>query len=179
MKIVSSFIFIVLLLGCSNHEVNRLDLKDIQLTTIRWGANDLQEMSDEMVSSLLSSHIDLPKNKVYAFGKIRNVTYDHIDTKLLANKTMVGLSQSGKFGFSENLQSETLKLEKEQLSLAKGYGVDRIFYGKISSIFKKNKEGKDMYFEFELWLTDVENRKILWSNVFEIRKEYKKELIGW
>ena len=179
MKIVYGFILILSLFGCSHNEVNRLDSKNIQLTTIRWGANDLQEMSQEMVSSVLSSHIDFSKNKVYAFGKIRNDTYDHIDTKLLANKTMVGLTQSGKMSFSENLQSKASKLKKEELSLAKGYGVDRIFYGAISSILKKNSEGKDMYFKFELWLTDVETRKILWSHAVEIRKEYKKELIGW
>ena len=179
MKIVYGFIFILLFLGCSHNEINRLDSKNIQLTTIRWGANDLQEMSQEMVSSVLSSNIDFSKKKVYAFGKIRNDTYDHIDTKLLVNKTMVGLTQSGKMNFSENLQSKVSKLKKEELSLAKGYGVDRIFYGAISSIFKKNSEGKDMYFKFELWLTDVETRKILWSHAVEIRKEYKRELIGW
>jgi PBP1b-binding outer membrane lipoprotein LpoB len=179
MKLVYSLTFILLLFGCSHNKVNRLDSKNMQLTTIRWGANDLQEMSQEMVLSLLSSNIDFSKNKVYAFGKIRNDTYDHIDTKLLANKTMVGLTKSGKMSFSENLQSKVSKLGKKQIDLVKGYGVDRIFYGKMSSFFKKNSEGKDMHFEFELWLTDVESRKILWSNKFEIRKEYKKELIGW
>jgi len=173
------FLIIFLFSGCSYNSVNRIDSKAIQLTTIRWGANDLQEMSNEMVSSLLSSNIDFSKKRVYAFGKIRNDTYDHIDTKLLANKIMVGLTKSEMMSFSENLQSKVSKLNKKQISLVKGYGVDRIFYGKISSIFKKNKEGKDMYFNFELWLTDVETRKILWSNSVEIRKEYKKELIGW
>jgi len=179
MKIIYSFLFIVFLFGCSHNEVNRLDSKNIQLTTIRWGANDLQEMSQEMVSSVLSSNIDFAKNRVYAFGKIRNDTYDHIDTKLLANKTMVGLVKSGQMSFSENLQSKVSKLKKEELSLAKRYGVDRIFYGKISSFFKKNSKGKDIHFGFELWLTDVETRKIIWSHTVEIRKEYKRELMGW
>jgi len=179
MKIIYSFLFIVFLFGCSHNEVNRLDSKNIQLTTIRWGANDLQEMSQEMVSSVLSSNIDFAKNRVYAFGKIRNDTYDHIDTKLLANKTMTALSKSGKLVFSENLQSKVSKFDKGQVHLAKGYGVDRIFYGKMSSFFKKNSSGKDMHFAFELWLTDVETRKILWSHKVEIRKEYKRELIGW
>lgn len=179
MKTVHSFILVLSLFGCSHNKVNRVDSKNIQLTTIRWGANDLQEMSQKMVSSLLSSNIDLAKNKVYAFGKIRNDTYDQIDTKLLANKTMVGLTKSGKMSFSENLQNRVSNLKKEELSLAKGYGVDRIFYGAISSIFKKNSEGKDIYFKFELWLTNIETRKILWSNTVEIRKEYKREVIGW
>jgi len=179
MNFVYSLALILLLFGCSHNKVNRLDSKDIHLTTIRWGANDLQEMSQEMVSSVLSSNIDFFGNKVYAFGKIRNDTYDQIDTKLLANKTMVGLTQSGKMSFSENLQSKVSKLGKREIALAKGYGVDRIFYGKISSFFKKNSKGKDMHFGFELWLTDVESRKIIWSHTVEIRKEYKKGLIGW
>ncbi len=68
----------------------------------------LQEMAQEMVSSILSSNIDFSKNKVYAFGKIRNDTYDHIDTKLLAHKIMVGLTKSEKINFSENLQTKHL-----------------------------------------------------------------------
>ena len=179
MKKIYGFILVLSLFGCSHNKVNRFDSKNIQLTTIRWGANDLQEMSQKMVSSLLSSNIDLAKNKVYAFGKIRNDTYDQIDTKLLANKIMVGLTKSGKMSFSENLQNRVSNIKREELSLAKGYGVDRIFYGAISSIFKKNSEGKDIYFKFELWLTDIETRKILWSHAVEIRKEYKRELIGW
>ena len=179
MRLFFSLIITLSFIGCSNHQVNRLDSKDIYLTAIRWGANDLQQMAQEMVSSILSSNINFSKNKVYAFGKIRNDTYDHIDTKLLAHKIMVGLTKSGKINFSENLQSKASKLDKSQLHLATAYGVDRIFYGKISSFFKKNKEEKDMHFEFELWLTDVETRKILWSHTVEIRKEYKRELIGW
>jgi len=180
MKIVYSFLFFLfLLLGCSNNNISRVDSKNIQLTTIRWGANDLQEMAQEMVSSVLSSNINFSKNRVYAFGKIRNDTYDHINTKTLANKTMAGLTKSGKMSFSDNLQSKVSKLKKEEVSLAKGYGVDRIFFGKISSFYKKNSKGKDIHFGFELWLTDVGSFASIWSHTVEIRKEYKKELIGW
>jgi len=179
MRIVYGLLLTLFIFGCSHKSIDRIDIKDMQLTTIRWGANDLQEMAVEMASSVFSSQIDFSKNRVYAFGKIRNDTYDHIDTKLLANKTMTALSKSGKLVFSENLQSKVSKFDKGEVHLAKGYGVDRIFYGKMSSFFKKNSTGKDMHFDFELWLTDIETRKIIWSHKVEIRKEYKKELIGW
>jgi len=115
MRIVYGLLLTLFIFGCSHKSVDRINTKDMQLTTIRWGANDLQEMAVEMASSVLSSQIDFSKNRVYAFGKIRNDTYDHIDTKLLANKTMTALSKSGKLVFSENLQSKVSKFDKGEV----------------------------------------------------------------
>ena len=157
-------LFIILLYGgCTNSSTPKIvDTKEIHLTTIRWGSDDLQEITQKVVSAILSSStIDF--SKTYSFGKIRNDSHDHIDTKLLANKITTALVQSKKIKMVENNNHQN----------------DAVFYGKISSIFKKNSNTKDMFFNFNLSLTDVETTKVVWSEDVEIRKIYKRALFGW
>ena len=69
--------------------------------------------------------------------------------------------------------------EKVKISENKNHQSDGVFYGKVSSIFKKNNEGKDMFFNFNLSLTDLQTTQVVWSGDVEIRKIQKKALFGW
>ena len=149
--------------GCSS-KVKRIDNSSTELTTIRWDTNDLQEMAQKMVTNILSSsNISFSKEKVYSFGKITNDSHDHIDTKQLANKILTALVQSKKMTLSTNKNDQS----------------SGIFFGKISSIFKKNSNTKDMFFFFNLTLTDRQTSAVIWSHDVEIRKTYKKALFGF
>jgi len=152
---------ILLFTACNTpSKVKNINPKENQLTTIRWGENDLQEMANRVTKDILSSStIDFSKS--YSFGKIKNRSYDHIDTKHLADKIAMFLVQSAKVKIVEKGKSSG------------------IFFGKISSIFKKNKRSKDMFFNFNLTLTDTQTSRIIWSHDVEIRKIYKKALFGW
>ena len=147
-------------MGCASKETHRVNPKETHLTTIRWGENDLQEMANSVVSSILSSStIDFSKS--YGVGKITNHSHDHIDTKLFSHKITTALLQSGK-----------VKIVKEKNSSA-------IFFGKISSIFKKNNRTKDMFFNFNFTLIDNQTSKVIWSQDDPIRKLQKRDLFGW
>ena len=159
------FIFlmtIVFFTGCNTPaKVQSVDTKESYLTTVRWGENDLQEMANRVATNIISSStIDFSKN--YSIGKIKNRSHDHIDTKQLGDKIATALLKSGKVKI----------VEKDS---AKSTG---IFFGKISSIFKKNDRTKDMFFNFNMTLTDRETSSIVWSHDVEIRKVYKKALFG-
>jgi len=146
----------------NSSKIKTVDTKEIHLTTIRWGSDDLQEIAQKIVQDILSSS-SIDFSKTYSFKKIKNDSHDQIDTKLLSNKIVTALVQSDKVKISEN----------------KNHQIDGFFYGKISSIFKKNATTKDMYFDFGLSLTEVKTTKVVWSGNVEIRKVYKKELFGW
>ena len=142
----------------------RKDSKIINLTSIRWGKDDFLELSKRMAQSILKSKkIDFSNTKLYAFDKIRNDTHDHIDTKALQHRIISALSKSKKFTFVQNKKAER----------------DYIFHGKISSIFKKNRNTKDMFFSFNLILVSAKTATIIWSEDIEIRKIYKKPLFAW
>ena len=162
----SLFVLILLLnLGCNKEpQVSRnKDSKVMNLTSIRWSEEDLQELNRRMVQSILSAkNIDFAKEKNYYFGTIRNDTHDQIDTKALRNKITLALHQSSKFNFLEQQEKE-----------------DYLFKGKISSIFKKNSTTKDIFFSFNLTLLNSQTSTVIWSEDIEIRKLYKRSLFSW
>jgi len=155
------FLFIIIVfIGCNSpRKIERIDTKENFLITVRWGESDLQLMANRIVSKILSSStIDFSKK--YSFGKIKNRSHDHIDTKHLADKISMALSQSKKVNIVKS-------------------GSSGIFLGKISSIFKKNDRTKDMFFNFNMILTDTKTGQVLWSHDVEVCKVYKKALFGW
>ena len=155
------FLFIIIVfIGCNSpRKIERIDTKENFLITVRWGESDLQLMANRIVSKILSSStIDFSKK--YSFGKIKNRSHDHIDTKHLADKISMALSQSKKVNIVKS-------------------GSSGIFLGKISSIFKKNDRTKDMFFNFNMILTDTKTGQVLWSHDVEVCKAYKKALFGW
>ncbi len=163
MKKIISTVVILFFTGCSSShlgKIEKVNTAGINLTTIRWGSDDLQEIAQRVVSDILNSSIDF--TKTYSFGKIRNDSHDHIDTKHLVNKIMTLLLQSSKIKISEN--------EKHKSKA--------VFYGKISSIFKKNTNTKDMFFNFNLLLTEVQTSKVVWSTDVEIRKVQTRDIFG-
>ena len=163
MKIKKTIILLslALLMGCTSKETQRINPKKSHLTTIRWGANDLQEMANEMVSNILSSNIDFSKN--YSIGKIKNSSHDHINSKLLGNKISTTLIQSKKVHIVQEKSGKD----------------NAVFFGKISSILKKNDRTKDMFFNFNLTLIDKSSSKVIWTHDVPIRKIQKKALFGW
>ena len=155
-----TILILLLFISCANNsKIERVDSKEPKFITIRWDSNDLQEIAYRATNSILtSSTIDFSKS--YGFGKIRNDSHDHIDVKALVDKIIVGLKQSGKVRVSNKRESG-------------------IFLGKISSIFKKTEESKDMFFNFNLTLVDTQTANVIWSKDIEIRKVYNKALFGW
>jgi PBP1b-binding outer membrane lipoprotein LpoB len=140
------------------------DSKVTYLNSIRWGEEELQELSHKMVQSILGSkNINKSGKKSYIFDEIRNDTHDQIDTKMLQNKIISSLRETTKFKFIEKNKTKESYL----------------FKGKLSSIFKKNKHSKDMFFNFTLMLIDSKSSEVIWSNEIEIRKIYKQPLFGW
>ena len=152
-------------MGCNQEPkpLIRNDSNVINLTSIRWGVNDLEELSKKMVQTvLIAKNIDFSKENRYFFETIRNDTHDQINTDMLQNKITSALIKSSKFTFIK---------QKER--------ADYIFKGKISSIFKKNSRSKDMFFSFNLTLINAQTSALIWSEDIEIRKLYKRSLFSW
>ncbi|CAA6810552.1 MAG: Unknown protein [uncultured Sulfurovum sp.] len=166
---IKYFLFCILLfvnIACTQESkvLSATDNKTINLTSLRWNADDLQELSHKMVQNILAyKKIDTSKDKTYFLSNIRNDTYDQIDTEMFKNKIISALIKSTKLNFMEK-HTDT---------------VDYFFEGKISSILKKNNATKDMFFNFNLTLTNSKTSTVVWSEDIKIRKLYKRPLISW
>ena len=154
---------VVIFVGCNTPtKVTNINPKENYISTVRWSENNLQEMANRIATNIItSSTIDFSKN--YSFGDIKNHSHDHIDTKHLADKISTALLKSGKINILKTKSTKS----------------NGIFLGKISSIFKKNDRTKDMFFNFNMRLTDTSTGQVVWSHDVEIRKVYKKALFGW
>ncbi len=189
---ILSFI-LVLLSGCSNSisNIQRVDTKAIYLTTIHWSSEDLQMMAEAMIVSILKSGVlDDSSKKVFSFLKIKNTTYDHIDTKSIIETIKISLIKSDRVTIIDMQKREILNQEleyqksqqryfQEIKKIGKQLGVDGIFFGDISAIYQKNSLSKDMFFKFTLNLVDIKSAQIIWSEEKEVRKIYKKRYLGW
>lgn len=164
MKLLCLMFFLFFLSACQEPKIQSYqNPNEIQLSSIRWGANDLQLLSKIMVQNILNSNkINREENSIYFFEELRNDTHDQINTKLLKSKITTALTASKRFDFKED-------------KLATNY----LFRGKISSIFKKTNSSKDMFFTFNMTLIDSQTAAIVWSHDVEIRKLYKRSLLGW
>ena len=158
-RFLISFIFLFFL-SCSYNSSTEHRDKRTRAISIRFDENDLQEMAKKISSKILYSSIDF--SKIYSFGNIRNDTFDHMDTKKLNSKIV------------------TILLKSKKVTIVKdSHQANAIFFGKISSIFKKNHHLKDMFFSFNLTLSDAKTADIIWSEDIEIQKIYKKKLFSW
>jgi len=165
-KYLVFFIILLLNTACdkSPKPLIHKDSKVIYLNSIRWEEQDFKELSKKMVQNILSSKDIKPTNeKTYVFDKIRNDTYDQINTQMLQKRITSFLIKTTKFRFLERDKS------------AKAY----IFKGKLSSIFKKNSNSKDMFFNFNLMLIHPITLEVIWSHDIEIRKIYKRPIFSW
>lgn len=191
-QVILSFILIVLFSACSNNaNIQRVDAKAIYLTTIHWSSEDLQMMAEAMVVSMLKSNVlDGSSKKVFSFLKIKNSTYDHIDTKSITETIKMGLIKSDRVKIIDiqkrDILNKELEYQKRQQryfqeikKIGKQLGVDGIFFGDISAIYQKDSLSKDMFFKFTLNLVDIESAEIVWSAEKKVRKIYKKRYLGW
>ena len=80
----------------------------VETLTIDYGSTDLQNLSADMVDSLISSpalnYIENPgkgddKRVIVYTGDIQNRTSEHIDTQGITDKIQTSLLKSGKFRF--------------------------------------------------------------------------------
>jgi PBP1b-binding outer membrane lipoprotein LpoB len=164
MKILLTLL-LLLTIGCSyKSSLANRDTSEIKISTVRWGAEELKEMSKRMAQNILiSPQLDFTKNQIYYFGNIRNDSHDQIETKALASKIKTAIKESKKLTFTENKDNH----------------YNYIFRGKISTIFKKSHKTKDMFFNFNLTLTEKRTSTIVWSHTIEMRKVSKRPLLSW
>ena len=145
--------------GCSE--------KTYQQHSIRLDKRDLYRIADDVTQAFLTSPVAKAKSyKYFVFAPIKNETYDHIDTKRLADIIIARLTQNG-FLFSEKDRHCSTEVP------------DAVFHGKISAIYQTNDRSKDMHYIFRLFLTDTESAQEFWSFSVNIRGKGTRALIGW
>lgn len=163
-----------------------IDPREVKLLSDKFVETDLQQIADQLSSSLLAS--DLMKEQKHKpaviVSLVTNATDEHIDLLSLTNMIRAQLMKSGKFQFlNERLRNQIREEVDYQNSgfvspeTAKSHGrqigADWMISGHISSIRQPVGRREIVYYKTTLEVTDLSSSAILWTDESEIKKAYR------
>jgi len=194
MKLLQIFIIsigVFVLASCST-KISYGDATAVETTTTGFGSTDLQTIAEKLVDDLLVFgpivRLTSERRPVVFVDKVKNKTTEHIDTESITDTIQTKLLKSGKFRF---VDMTTVKAIQEQMKFqmdsgmvdpvkagifGKQTGAEYMLYGNMSSIVKRRKDKKDVYYKFTLKLVSLESGIIEWASEKEIRKSSEKTL---
>ena len=189
-KKIATASLLLLLTACASGpryggNVSYGDEKGIEQVTNEFGSTDLQMIAETLSRQLLQDPtLARVTEKVrMRVSDIKNKTTEYIDTKIISDKIRRQLLGSGKVVFvvdDASMQKQVDDLRRQNQSglysssgtaktgrmVAEKYRLE----GSISSITKRGSNVKDVFYIFEMSMTDVESGTIIWAGEREIRK---------
>lgn len=161
------------------------DAKAVETTTNEFGSTDLQVIAENMAKKMLQSPVisGSPTVVRLRIEDVRNLTSEPIDTRMITNRIRRQLLNSGRVEFvtdDAGMKTQTDGLARQNNSglydsktTAKVGKMEAEKYavrGSIRSIVKRGANVKDVFYTFELSLTDKQRGVEVWADDQEIRK---------
>lgn len=161
------------------------DAKGVETTTNEFGSTDMQMIAENMAKKMMQSPAIANSNTIVRlrFEDVKNLSSEYIDTRMINNRIRRTLTNSGKVEFAVDeagMQTQTNALSQQKntglydsKTVARTGKMQAAKYavrGSIRSIVKRAGNVKDVFYTFELSLTDIERGVEIWSEDQEIRK---------
>lgn len=173
--------------SCTPHKVTRIDPAATSDISGRWNATDSRLVAEEMIDQVntaawLSNHMQAKgKKPVVIVGTIYNKSHEHIDAETFCKDLERNFIQKGKIGLVQGgKKREELRGEKADqqtnasVSTMKKFGLengaDYILQGSINSIVDSYKKNKEVYYQIDLELTNIETNEVVWIGDKKIAK---------
>ncbi|RME16021.1 MAG: penicillin-binding protein activator LpoB [Bdellovibrio sp.] len=188
------FFCFLFLASCGPKAFVRGEYDDVNKTNLlndKWSETDMQKAVAYLVKSA-TSHYAIANAKrppVVMVTRLQNNTGEHINTQSIMDMIRVELMRGGKVAFVDRLAREDVAKEYEyqnsgmvsrETKKDKGgqVGADYIINGRLDTIVQQAGREKTVYYKLTLNLTNLKTNIIVWSDYKQIRKRYKKPLIG-
>jgi uncharacterized protein (TIGR02722 family) len=180
----------LILSGCANRKVNRIDPSTQTDLSGRWNDTDSRLVAEEMIKDVL----DKPWRMVYEermnrkpvviVGSVKNKTSEHIDPitfikdleKAFINSGTVGVVQSGDERSQvrdERNDQQTFASEESRKQWGKERGADFMLNGVMVSIVDAYKNNKTITYQVNMELTNLETNEKVWIGGKNIKKQIK------
>lgn len=180
---------LVMLTACSRR-VTRIDPSETSDISGRWNATDSRLVAEEMIDQVNNSpwkpNFTQSKNKkpVVIVGTIYNKSHEHIDAETFCKdlernfvqKGSIGLVQGGKKREEMRAEKADQQTNASQSTMKKfglENGADFILQGSINSIVDSYKRKKEVYYQVNLELTNIETNEVVWIGEKKIAKFVK------
>jgi uncharacterized protein (TIGR02722 family) len=161
----------------------------------RWNDTDASLVAQEMVKDVLTqpwykNHLkEAQREPIVIVGSIRNMTTEHIDTKLFINDIERELINSGMVKFvaskDERLEVRDEKLDQQDNAsmetmkkLRMETGADYMLQGGILSIIDTVDNVKAKYYQTDLQLINLETMEKVWVGTKKIKKVVTRNSLG-
>ena len=171
-----------LLAGCAGPKVRNVDPSMEGYISGRWNDSDARAVADELIPQCLGSPW-LPEFRGQ-MGEVRpriliadieNNTSEHINKDVFMNELQRVLINSGvvRFVADESVREDLMREVEWQREMAKGGGVsgdvdkgvsgaDFVLLGTISSIVDQAGSNAIVFYQVDLWLTDLRSWEKVW-----------------
>jgi uncharacterized protein (TIGR02722 family) len=177
-------------LGACGRKVTRIDPNNMGDISGRWNATDSRLVSEEMIDQVnrapWKAEFIRAKNKkpVVIVGTIFNKSHEHIDAETFCKdlernfvqKGDIGLVQGGKKREEMRAEKADQQINASQSTMKKfglENGADFILQGSINSIVDSYKRKKEVYYQVNLELTNIETNEVVWIGDKKIAKFVK------
>lgn len=177
-------------LGACTRQVTRIDPNEMGDISGRWNATDSRLVAEEMIDQVnrgpWKSDFVRAKNKkpVVIVGTIFNKSHEHIDAETFCKdlernfvqKGDIGLVQGGKKREEMRAEKADQQTNASQSTMKKfglENGADFILQGSINSIVDSYKRKKEVYYQVNLELTNIETNEVVWIGDKKIAKFVK------
>lgn len=167
------------------------DVNKENLMNDQWSETDMQVVVKSMVDSLTkSAKVATAKTPPDVMvTNLQNKTSEHIDTQSIMDMVRVELTNSGKVSFIDkearkdisdeyDYQNSGMVSKETKKGAGNQIGVDYIINGRIDSIVQEVGKDKSVYYKITLNMTDLKTTRIVWTDMKQIRKTFKKKSIG-
>ena len=189
-SILVAAIFSLSVMGACKRTVSRIDTDKVVDLSGRWNDTDSRLTAEEMMSSIhehpwLSDFKKRFNRKpVIIVGMVENKSQEHIDPQTFINDLEGDCIKRGQIRVVENSKlREKLREERAdqqefasldtQKKWGKELGADFMLFGTINSIYDQVKRKKLVYYQIDLWLSNVETNEKVWLGDKKIKKFIK------
>lgn len=176
--------------GCSSPKVVYGDARSARPVSTDFGSNDLQQVAERMVSSMLTFppivRETAGRRPIIVVSKVKNKTMQHIDTESITDSIRTKLIRSGKFRFIDRTTDEAaidevrtqqesgLSEQESAVQFGEQLNPEFMLTSNLSEIKQRNEDVIDVYYKFTMNLKNLRTGILEWSDEKEIRKQMIK-----
>lgn len=186
--------FVLALTNCASKPFAKGSYDNVSnenLLNDKWSETDMQNAVKDLVNSATNHYVvqSAKKPPVVMVTKLQNKTSEHIDTQNIMDMIRVELMRNGRLQFVDKAAREDMQEEYDYQSsgttsrstkkqTGAQVGADFIINGRLDSIVQQAGREKTVYYKLTLNMTNLKTGLIVWSDYKQIRKQFKKSLIG-
>ncbi|MCY4443521.1 MAG: penicillin-binding protein activator LpoB [Proteobacteria bacterium] len=184
---------IMMTTGCTTFSGEYADPESVELLDESWNETDARQTATNVIKTMLTKPwLKLFKSKkkqrpIVVVGNIQNRTDEHIDTEALVNFISDELINSGEVRFvdAKNRQAVLKEIAHQQQharvaqKTGNQLGAHMLLTGTISSYVQtQGTKRKNVTYQTQVTLTDLETTEIVWSHKEDIKKRFKRSALG-